>query len=243
MSPGSGPPATARSPIELREAPGLRLLEAMPDLGDGLNPERFSAAREAVVVTSAVLEPRGQGAIPADDDPLGASVLIVEGLLLRRVTIEGRRGSELLGPGDVVRPWDQDAVAGLPSPASVLWQVIDPTRVVFIDTRLIGRAAPYPEVLGNLLSRAVRRSQSLAVHLALSSMPRVDDRLWVLFWHLADRWGAVTPAGVRLDLRLTHELLAELVGARRPTVTSALAALGREGRIVRGDDGAWLLPR
>jgi CRP-like cAMP-binding protein len=38
----------------------------------------------------------------------GYGLLVLEGLLLRRVGIEGRYGAELLGPGDLLRPWQRD---------------------------------------------------------------------------------------------------------------------------------------
>jgi hypothetical protein len=41
-------------------------------------------------------------------------------------------------------------------------------------------------------------------------------------------------------LRLTHSILAELVAARRPTVTSALSELSRNG-LVRSVPEGWLL--
>jgi hypothetical protein len=37
-----------------------------------------------------------------------------------------------------------------------------------------------------------------------------------------DRWGRVTPEGVRIPLRLRHHMLAELVAVRRPSATAAL---------------------
>ena len=42
------------------------------------------------------------------------------------------------------------------------------------------------------------------------------------------------------ELGLTHSALARLVGARRPSVTSALGDLGRDRLLERTEDG-WLL--
>jgi hypothetical protein len=61
----------------------------------------------------------------------------------------------------------------------------------------------------------------------------VDERLLLLLWHMADRWGRVTPHGVSLSLRLTHELLADLIAVQRPSVTLSLQQLERQGRISR----------
>ena len=60
-------------------------------------------------------------------------------------------------------------------------------------------------------------------------------------WELAGRWGHVAPDGVHLSLRLTHEGLAHLVGARRPSVTSALSELQEQGRLTPDGPGRWIL--
>jgi CRP/FNR family cyclic AMP-dependent transcriptional regulator len=62
-----------------------------------------------------------------------------------------------------------------------------------------------------------------------------------MMWYLADRWGKVTPDGVHLPLRLTHQTLGRLVGAQRPSVTTALKQLAAEGRLTREGDGTWML--
>jgi hypothetical protein len=51
----------------------------------------------------------------------------------------------------------------------------------------------------------------------------------------------VTADGVLLPLCLSHRMLGELVGARRPSVSTAAAALERSGRLVRRPDGTWLV--
>jgi hypothetical protein len=44
-----------------------------------------------------------------------------------------------------------------------------------------------------------------------------------------------------VPLTLSHRLLGELVGARRPTVSTALATLSRHGKLIRRSDDSWLL--
>jgi CRP-like cAMP-binding protein len=68
-------------------------------------------------------------------------------------------------------------------------------------------------------------------------------RLRTLFTHLADRWGRVTPDGVLLPLLLTHTVIAQLTGLRRPSVSLSLAELERTGEIVRLARDRWLLAR
>jgi CRP/FNR family transcriptional regulator, cyclic AMP receptor protein len=46
---------------------------------------------------------------------------------------------------------------------------------------------------------------------------------------------------VHVPLKLTHQLLGRVVGAQRPSVTTALKQLMEEGSVSRRDDGTWLL--
>jgi CRP-like cAMP-binding protein len=86
----------------------------------------------------------------------------------------------------------------------------------------------------------MRRSRNFAVILAIVQHPKVESRLHMLLWHLADRWGTVRPEGVLVPLRLTQTVLAELVAARRPTVSAALGVLERDGQLTRTPAG-WIL--
>jgi hypothetical protein len=61
-----------------------------------------------------------------------------------------------------------------------------------------------------------------------------------MFWGIADRWGRVTTDGVLVPVRLTHATLAELVGASRPSVSTVLKLLERDGLLARRKEG-WLL--
>jgi CRP-like cAMP-binding protein len=92
-----------------------------------------------------------------------------------------------------------------------------------------------------LFNRGTRRAHHLAVALAIAHHQRVDDRLMLTLWHLAERWGRVHPDGIVLPLPLGHQRLADLVGAHRPTVTSAIGDLTRAGSIGRRDNGDWVL--
>ncbi len=120
------------------------------------------------------------------------------------------------------------------------WVVLAPMRVAMLDGQFARRLGQYPELAGRLFERAIRRSRRLMVNMAIIHQARVDDRLHLLFWHFASRWGRVRGDGVLLPFRLTHAVLADLVAAQRPTVTSALSDLCRRG-MVRAIDEGWLL--
>jgi len=169
----------------------------------------------------------------------GYGMLIVDGLLLRRVGVGGRHAAELLGPGDLLRPWQHD---GGDSTLEVDWafRIVAPARVAVLDPRWTARAAAWPQLGAELAGRALMRSLRLVIAMAIAQQPRLDERLWMLFWDLADRFGKVHADGVHLDLPLTHEVLSHLAGARRPSVSGALTRLADEGRL-RRSGRHWVL--
>ena len=152
----------------------------------------------------------------------------------------GTSSAELLGTGDLLRPADIDGELTLPVSAEVEWTALAPLRIAVLDDVFLAAACRYPPVLARLMGRAVARAKALALHDAVTNLKHVETRLLVQFWHLAERWGRVGRDGVTLAMPLTHELLAKLVGAQRPTVTTALGRLAERGDVIR-DGAGWRL--
>jgi CRP-like cAMP-binding protein len=224
-----------------RRAVGIRLLEAQPDLGDGLSPEDEAQARRHVVALLDTVDPGPwEPAERYGHDPAFLGLLLTDGMIARDIELGGRRCSELLGPGDLLRPCDHEDGELSSVPSESTWTVLEPSRVAVLDDRFARVACRYPELMARLIARTLRRSRWLAILLTISSMPRVDARVQALLWHLADRWGHVTLDGVVVPARLTHDMIGRLVGAHRPSVTTALSELTREGRLSRVPEG-WLL--
>jgi hypothetical protein len=98
--------------------------------------------------------------------PRNAGLLVLDGVIARELALGDTVSSELLGEGDLLRPWTLDD-----------------------DVRLV---------------------------------------------EAATGWNVV-------PLALSHRALGQLVGARRPTVSTALAKLARCDRVSRRSDGTWLL--
>jgi CRP/FNR family transcriptional regulator, cyclic AMP receptor protein len=219
----------------------VQLLNLDPDLARELDPRR---AREAAqrLYARAVEIPRGRW-IPSREliqttRPIG--LLMLDGLLMREATLADHPAAELLGPGDVMRAWDDDDHEEL-LPRRIEWTALTSSRIAVVDHAFAVRAAQWPEVFASLLDRAARRSERLVVLQAIAHLTRVDDRLLALLWSLAERWGRVVPDGVLVSLRLSHRTLAGMIGARRPSVTTALGQLMARGAIERRDDGEWIL--
>lgn len=215
------------------------VLREDPELAEAIPVSRRRQAIDECAVTELYLPagrtPRGAAAWMG----AGLGLLVLEGLLIRRVGIDGRFGAELLGEGDLLRPSQGEFDSPL-LPLETGWIVPEPARLAVLDEEFVQRLARYPELAPAIVARAMQRARNLAVNMAIVHQARVDVRLQMLLWHLAGRWGRVRSDATVVPLRLTHTLLADLVAARRPTVTSALTDLARRGRVEsRGDE--WLL--
>jgi CRP/FNR family transcriptional regulator, cyclic AMP receptor protein len=171
-------------------------------------------------------------------NPIG--LLVLDGLLVREATVGEHPSAELLGPGDLLRAGDDNEGEEL-LPRTIEWAAATSARVAIVDQALAVRMAQWPEIFAALMDRAARRAERLVVTQAIAHLTRVDDRLLALLWLLAERWGRVVPGGVLVSLRLPHRTLAGMVGARRPSVTTALGQLMARGAIERRSDGAWIL--
>ena len=90
-----------------------------PELAEAIPPAlRARAAEECVALTRSIKRGRWE---PEDEaaawvGPGGIGLLVLEGLLVRRVGVDGRFGAELLGEGDLLRPWQGADGDGNPEP-------------------------------------------------------------------------------------------------------------------------------
>jgi CRP/FNR family transcriptional regulator, cyclic AMP receptor protein len=221
----------ASSLFALSQEQWVSLLRLDPELGRGLSPGRAQAARS---VRARVLTPDVGRWHPEPDagahEALG--VLVVDGVLCRSVTIGHEGSDDVMGTGDVFYPWAPDVDSDVLH-ARVAWEVLTPARLAVLDRDLMRLLAPFPEVIAEIVYRYGDRSRTQAALTATAHVKRVDIRLLALFWRLAERFGTVTPEGVVIPIRLTHSRLARIVGAQRPSVTTALNRMVRDGRVLR----------
>ncbi len=219
----------------------VAVLDADPDLGAVLPAQRLADARERlfarehVVPTGAWHDARLHRAGP---ETLG--LLVLDGVIARELLLSDNVSAELLGPGDLLRPWQDHAPSRLLR-AQVRWTVLERARFAVLDQAFAHRLAAYPEVHSMICDRVTERGNRLALTQAISQLNGVEHRLMALLWHLAERWGRVTSRGTAVPLNLAHRVIAQLVGARRPTVSTALRELMRTGAIERLPAGGWLL--
>ena len=226
-----------------RSQPGasrIALLAAEEAFEQGVPPEELDAARRAVRVPRLDV-PRGDWTpAPADWAPPTLGAMVVEGMIACHVRIRGRASTELIGPGDVFSPWRPAASSAIGEMTSSAWA---PTTLAVLDESFLAAARRWPGLLAVSHVRLAERLDRMMLRTAALQLSRVEERLLAAMWQLADRFGHVTPEGISLPLPLTHQILGQLVGAQRPTVTLALRALEEEGAVSRRDDGLYVLAR
>jgi CRP-like cAMP-binding protein len=217
----------------------VRVFEVDDDLRRSLPPEMRALAIQHGIARTRVL-PTGAWEPRAEADPGTLGLLVLEGLILHDVRIGSAACTELIGRCDVLRPWDEDG-NDAPVPLEAQWRVLEPARLAILDRRFAVVAGRFPDVMAALLARTTARSRGLVALMSISHLTRIEARVHVCLWYLADRFGRVTSEGVVLPLPLTHMTVARLVGAQRPSVTTALGELAEQGRVARRPDGTYLL--
>ena len=154
----------------------------------------------------------------------GAALVVVEaGLVLVRAAAAGRR--------DIVVA---DAARGafVVEPRGEL-QALTQARLLLVDAARRDELLAVPAaaaLIADGLATALARSHDVASVMASSSArARIELKLVLL----ARAYGRVRRDGVRLDFPLTHELLGDMTGTARETVTRVLDRLEREGFLGR----------
>ena len=156
----------------------------------------------------------------------GAALLVVEeGFVVVRATFLADVRSVVTveaGPGAVLLPPSSDEVLVALGPSRV--------TVVSADARdqLLASPALARRIADQLAVGLAQRQEALANFAPTRHIERVRRKLL----QLARRYGHVVRDGIRIDVPLSHALLAEMIGSSRETVTRALDELQRDRFVV-----------
>lgn len=99
----------------------------------------------------------------------------------------------------------------------------------------------YPKVGLQVIKNLSERISSLTSRVGSLSITNIEDRLYRVLSNVAKEHGAQSPLGVVIQFPLTHEDLSFLTGAHRVTITRALKALKKAGKIIL-EDRRLILP-
>ena len=233
--------STREDRIPHKDDPGVRLLELEPDLGARLSDaDRAEARREVVLPTAAI--PRGPWTVETLEraGQVRGEVtgfLVLRGVVTMEVSVLDRTCVRLIGSRELIL---LDTLPTDALPVTWGWAAHAPTDVAIFDDRLLVIGKRWPRLLSTILERAAHQTRQTLLQQAISQLPRVEDRIRALFWVIAERQGLVRADGVFVPLAVTHELIAQMIGGQRPTVSLGLTRLAEQG-LLRPVEGGWLL--
>lgn len=202
----------------------------------------FSALDEEALTSIAQVTtqrevPRGE-ILFFEHDPGDALYMIRTGAIkIYRVGEDGREKTlTLLEPGSA---FGEMALLD-DEPRSAVAQALESSRLLVLSRddfrRVLSERPAMAQAVIRELSRRLRRTNAQLMDLVFRD---VRTRVGKVLLELADRYGEPHDNGVRIELKLTHQELANLVGTSRESVTRVLAELQDE-RII-GFDGRTLL--
>lgn len=203
----------------------IQLLREDPDLAEHMTAQARQQATE--LIRARVFRISKGTWDPPEIDHGTIGLLLLDGLMVRTLELGRVSSSEVVGPSDIIRPWETDLIPSV-IPGVSSWRVLEPARVALLDSRVTSLVGRWPELCASVAG-FLRRTRSLAYVMAAQHFVRVEDRLLATLWHLASMWGKVTPRGTVVPFRLTHEMLAGIIGAQRPTTTSSIRSLTEQG--------------
>ena len=197
------------------------------------HPEVRAVLEERATSLPAVALPAGSRR-GAADLPVSRLLVVEEGVVLMRSPVVARRRNM------VVACCTSGAVLSAPRPGEAFQALTDAWLTVISPSTLLDLVSS-PTVadllLGGLEETLTRQREAVRSLAAIRHVDRVRDELI----ELARDHGRVCRDGIRIDLPLTHDLIADMVGCARETVTRALEELTSSGFVARRGRHSHLL--
>ncbi len=163
------------------------------------------------------------------DEPPEMVYVIKEGRVkVSRYSADGREQIlALLEPGDVI-----GELALVLETEAVHVEAFEDTLVCGMHREdFLGLIQRQPELMLQVMKALAERLRAAEEEIADLVFHNVPGRLASLLLRFAHAYGRSTPAGHRLDLRLTHHDIGAMIGATRETVTAVFSRLREEGII------------
>jgi CRP/FNR family transcriptional regulator, cyclic AMP receptor protein len=121
-------------------------------------------------------------------------------------------------------------IDGKTSPATILASEDSVINIISRD-EFYSSIITHKQVLYNLLLILCSRLRESWDKIQLLNLKNASERLKILFYMLSNKYGETTSKGITLNIKLTHQEIAEMTGMARETVTRVLDKLNKEGEI------------
>jgi CRP/FNR family cyclic AMP-dependent transcriptional regulator len=206
----------------------------------------FPAARMRQLAGGSTRRVRAGDLVLSQGDAVDRLHVVEEGVLrVSSVRPSGRRAVvAIIGPGEAFGlEWilpEADRVGPLLRPEV---RAMVASRVISVPaTSIFVALDSSPDLARWIACAAVRALGRLQCALARTLAEGVRERVLRVLEDLAAAHGRSVIGGTRIELPVTQELLASMVGATRESVNRALRDLSARGRVIRSGR-AYLLPR
>jgi CRP/FNR family cyclic AMP-dependent transcriptional regulator len=167
------------------------------------------------------------------DDEGSLLYVIVSGLV--RIYLPTGTGEEvtldILKPGDILG--ELAVFDDLPRSASAM--ALEDLTVLTLDrTSVMASLAEYPKAAGRILAELSRRLRSTNSMIEDIITLDVPGRICKKLLQLSEEHGTKTPQGIRIEVRLTQQELASMIGATRESTNKVLRNFQARG-VIRVD--------
>ncbi len=125
---------------------------------------------------------------------------------------------------------EMSLIDGKTSPATVV--AMEDSSVAIISRKeFFTLIRTQMKILDNLLMILCSRLRDAWEKIQLLNLKNASQRIKILFLMLSDRYGEKTDEGITLNIKLTHQEIAEMTGMTRETVTRMLDKWQKDGEI------------
>ncbi len=125
---------------------------------------------------------------------------------------------------------EMSLIDGKTSPATVM-ATENSTAAIISKKDFYSLIETQRKVLDNLLLILCSRHRESWEKIQMLNYKNASHRLKILFLMLSDKYGEKTPEGITINMKLTHQEIAEMTGMTRETVTRVIDRWQREGGI------------
>jgi CRP/FNR family cyclic AMP-dependent transcriptional regulator len=158
---------------------------------------------------------------------------------IARLTADGKEVTvALLGPGDI---FGEDALFDEYTRTTVAVCMEETLICAAPASELFSLLSTNPKLALNVAAILSDRLGDASATIEDLAYAKVSERLLHLFERLAGEHGRQTPEGTLLDIRLTHQDIASVIGSTRETVSAELTLLAKAGALKQ--DGGYIILR
>ena len=160
---------------------------------------------------------------------------------LSKVSSEGREATiAILEPGEIFG--EVEVLNAIPRESMV--EALEPVMVCEIQRSDFDRyLQTYPEVGGKVIKFMGGRLRQLETRVGDLVFKSAPARLASLLLELSETMGIVENGAVQLQIRLTHQNLANLIGTSRETVSTLMAQFVQRGLLKQERRYIWILDK